>query len=54
MTNTKKNEYKERREWNDLLNEKKAFLKRRQQDEEARWFLREFLRKEEEYDDPAD
>lgn len=35
MTNTKKNELKERREWQDLLTEKKAYLKRKQEEEDA-------------------
>lgn len=35
MTNSKKNPLKEQREWNDLLHEKKAYLKRKAEEKEA-------------------
>jgi hypothetical protein len=42
MTNTKKSIYKEQREWNDLLSEKKAYIKRKQEEEDANRLLEEF------------
>lgn len=35
MTNTKKNPFKEERSWNELLKEKKAYLLRKQEEEDA-------------------
>lgn len=53
MTNTNKSFRKEEREWQDLQHEKKAYLKRRDEEEESRQYLRfwEKLVKERKEDD---
>lgn len=40
MSKTKRSEHKERREWEDLQNEKKAFLKRVEAEEQDELYLR--------------
>lgn len=42
MTKTKKNPYKEQREWNELLHEKKAYILRKQEEEDGKRVLRDF------------
>lgn len=42
MSKTRKSAEKEKRDWNDLLSEKKEHIKRRQQDEDALRSLRDF------------
>jgi hypothetical protein len=42
MSNTKRSSEKEKRDWNDLLSEKKEHIKRRIQEEDAKKTLRDF------------
>jgi len=42
MTKTNKNPLKDQRPWDELQSEKRAFIKRKQDEEEAKKSLREF------------
>lgn len=42
MTNSKSNPRKEERDWSDLLHEKKGYLKRKDEEEAAKKYLRDW------------